>query len=180
VDQDEEGAVAALKEYLDAVLPIIADYGGRVIDTAGDGILAEFPSAARATEAAIAIQPQMAGQDADAPPDRRFQFRIRVNIGDVIVDGGKLFGDGVNVASRLQGLAKPGGVCISDIVHQAVADRIQVSFRDLGNQRVKNISRPIRIWQWTPDATTQTTRPAEAELHQRVQFATASDSVQIA
>ena len=180
VDQDEEGAVAALKEHVDAVLPIIADYGGRVIDTVGDGILAEFPSAVRATEAAIAIQRQMAEQGADAPPDRRFQFRIGINIGDVMVDGGKLFGDGVNVASRLEGLAKPGGVCISDIVHQAVEGRIQVPFRDLGNQRVKNISRPIRIWQWTPDAATRTTKPSEAVLHQLVQFATASDGVQIA
>jgi hypothetical protein len=90
------------------------------------------------------------------------------------------FGDGVNVASRLQGLARPGGVCISDIVHQSVGDRLREPFRDMGSQRVKNISRPIRVWQWTPDRRTDEQSLAEAARHQHVQFATAPDRVQIA
>ena len=103
-----------------------------------------------------------------------------INLGDVMFDEGDVFGDGVNVASRLEGLARPGGICISDIVHQAIADRIQVPFRDMGNQRVKNISRPIRVWQWTPDAPLAGPEPVGEGARQRVQFATASDGVQIA
>ena len=111
--------------------------------------------------------------------DSRIIYRIGINIGDVVFDEGDVFGDGVNVASRLQGLAQPGGVCVSDMVHRSVADRLRETFRDMGRQRVKNISRPIPVWQWTPDAPRDDKEPAEL-LHQRVRFATAPDGVQIA
>ena len=106
--------------------------------------------------------------------------QVGINLADVVFDEGDVFGDGVNVASRLQGLSRPGGICISDFVHQSVADRFREPFRDMGRQRVKNISRPIRVWQWTPDAPTDEKELAEAALHQRVQLATAPDGVQIA
>jgi hypothetical protein len=112
--------------------------------------------------------------------DRRITYRVGINLGDVVFDEGDVFGDGVNVASRLQGLAQPGGVCISDIVLQSIGDRFRESFRDMGRQRVKNLSRPIRVWQWTPDARADEQDLAEAARQQRVQFATAPDGAQIA
>jgi pimeloyl-ACP methyl ester carboxylesterase len=122
----------------------------------------------------------MAERESPSPMDRRIVYRVGINYGDVVVDEGDVFGDGVNVASRLQTLAEPGGVCISDTVHQSLADRFRAPFRDLGRQRVKNISRPIRVWQWTRNGATEEPELAEAALHQRVQFATARDGAQIA
>lgn len=178
---DEGGTLSAFKAHRrELVDGKIAEHQGRIVKLTGDGILVEFPSVVEAVACAADIQRQMRERNVDVPEDRRIEFRIGVNLGDIIVEDDDIFGDGVNVASRLEGLAKPGGVCVSDIVHQAVEDRIQVPFRDMGNQRVKNISRPIRVWQWTPDAALQTNRPVEAALHQRVQFATASDGVQLA
>ena len=153
---------------------------GHIVKTTGDGMLAEFVSARNAVRCAIDIQTAMAERESASPMDSRILYRIGINLGDVVFDEDDVFGDGVNVASRLQGLAEPGGVCISDIVHQSVGDRLCEPFRDMGRQRVKNISRPIRAWQWTLNAPTHEPEPAEAALHQRVQFATASDGVQIA
>jgi pimeloyl-ACP methyl ester carboxylesterase len=150
------------------------------VKTTGDGVLAEFSSAQEAVSCAVSIQTAMSDREAVTPEDRRICYRLGINLGDVVFDDGDIFGDGVNVAARLEGLARPGSVCISDIVHQAVADRIRLPFRDMGSQRVKNISRPIRVWQWSPDAPPQTMEPGEAAVQQRVQFATAPDGVQIA
>ena len=132
--------------------PAIARRGGHIIKTTGDGMLAEFSSAQDAVRCAIDVQGAMAERESTSPMDRRITYRVGINLGDVVFDEGDVFGDGVNVASRLQGLAQPGGVCISDIVHQSVGDRLCEPFRDMGRQRVKNLSRPIRVWQWTPDA----------------------------
>jgi alpha/beta hydrolase fold/Adenylate and Guanylate cyclase catalytic domain len=112
--------------------------------------------------------------------DSRIMYRVGVNLGDIVFDEGDVFGDGVNVASRLQGLSEPGGVSISDIVHQTIADRIGEPFRDMGSQRVKNISRLIRVWQWLPGALADETELSELAPHQRVRFATTLDGVQIA
>jgi pimeloyl-ACP methyl ester carboxylesterase len=160
--------------------PEIAGRGGRIVKTTGDGMLAEFGSAQDAVRCAIDIQTAMTERESASPMDSRITYRVGINLCDVVVDDGDIFGDGVNVASRLQGLAKPGGVCVSDIVHQSVADRLREPFHDMDSQRVKNISRPIRVWQWTPDAPTDDKELAEAALHQRVRFATAPDRVQIA
>ena len=110
---------------------------------------------------------------------QRIKYRVGINLGDVVFDGNDIFGDGVNVAARLEGLAEPGGVCISDIVHQAVNEQGQKYFRDMGGQRVKNISRPIRVWQWTPDAPVEHKKP-EMALQQRVRYCDSEDGTQIA
>ena len=181
MEQDEESILTRQKAHrLELFNPEVANRGGRIVKTTGDGMLVEFGSAQEAVRCAVDIQTAMSDREGETPEDRRISYRVGINLGDVMFDEGDVFGDGVNVASRLEGLAKPGGVCISDIVHQAVADKIQVPFRDMGNQRVKNISRPIRVWQWAPDAPPQAPEHSEAAAHQRVQFATAPDGVQIA
>jgi hypothetical protein len=141
---DEEGTVRKLREVRGAVLPLIERFGGRVIDLAGDGILAEFPSAVRAVESAAAVQSCMS--DLNAKSDPAMLFRIGVNVGDVIHEGERLYGDGINVAARLQAIAEPGGICVSNKVHEEVRDRVKLAFRDMGDQDLKNISRPVRAF----------------------------------
>src|SRR5438270_12189507 len=141
---DEEGTVRKLREVRDAVLPIVERFGGRIIDLAGDGIIAEFPSAVRAVESAAAVQASMEALNAESEP--RMVFRIGVNVGDVIHEGDRLYGDGINVAARLQAIAEPGGICISNKVHEEVRDRVKLSFRDMGDQNLKNMARPVRAF----------------------------------
>jgi class 3 adenylate cyclase len=140
---DEEGTVRKLLEVREAVLPIIERFGGRIIDLAGDGILAEFPSAVRAVESAAAVQAQMAELNDQSEPS--MVFRIGVNVGHVIHEGDRLYGDGINVAARLQAIAEPGGICISNKVHEEVRDRVKLAFKDIGDQELKNIARPVRV-----------------------------------
>lgn len=147
---DEEGTVQKLREVRDAVLPIIERFGGRVIDLAGDGILAEFPSAVRAVESAAAVQSCMA--DLNGKSDPPMLFRIGVNVGDVIQEGERLYGDGINIAARLQAIAQPGGICISNKVHEEVRDRVKLVFKDIGDQDLKNIPRPIRVFTLAPQS----------------------------
>jgi class 3 adenylate cyclase/pimeloyl-ACP methyl ester carboxylesterase len=181
MEHDEESVVTRQKAHrLELFNPEIASRGGRIVKTTGDGMLAEFASAQEAVRCAIRIQKAMSDRERSSADDRRISYRVGINLGDVIIDEGDVFGDGVNVAARLEGLARPGGICISDIVHQAVADKIEAPFRDMGNQRVKNISRPIRVWQWTPEAERDTPELAHAMPQQQVRFATAADGVQIA
>jgi class 3 adenylate cyclase/pimeloyl-ACP methyl ester carboxylesterase len=181
MEQDEESVLERQKTHRRELIdPEIGRRGGRIVKTTGDGMLTEFASAQDAVRCAIDIQTAMAARERASPMDRRIIYRVGINLGSVVFDEGDIFGDGVNVASRLQGLAQPGGVCISDMVHQSVEDGLRKPFRDMGSQRVKNISRPIRVWQWSPDAPTDEPELAEAARHQRVQFATAPDGVQIA
>ena len=181
MEQDEEGVLERQKRHRRELIdPEIVRRGGHIVKTTGDGMLAEFAAAQDAVRCAIDVQTAMAERERASPTDRRIIYRVGINLGDVVFDEGDVFGDGVNVASRLQGLAQPGGVCISDIVLQSVGDRLREPFRDMGRQRVKNLSRPIRVWQWTPDARAEEQELDEAARHQRVQFATAPDGVQIA
>ncbi|HUF43967.1 MAG TPA: adenylate/guanylate cyclase domain-containing protein, partial [Aestuariivirgaceae bacterium] len=152
MELDEDGVLDRQKKHRRELIdPEIASRGGRIVKTTGDGVLVEFASAQDAVRCAVDIQTGMAEREGASTADGRIFYRIGVNLGDVVFDEGDVFGDGVNVAARLQGLSQPGGVCMSDIVHQVVGDRIREPFRDMGSQRVKNISRPIRVWQWTPD-----------------------------
>src|SRR5690242_9551610 len=144
--QDEAATVRDLKGHQAAILPLVERHGGRVIDTAGDGILAEFPSVVGATACAAEIQRVMAARNAEAPEGRRMLFRIGVNLGDVIHDDTRIYGDGINIAARLEGLAEPGGMLVSQTVHEQVRDRLGPAFKDLGGRTLKNIARPVRVY----------------------------------
>ena len=122
--------------------PVIAERGGRLVKLMGDGALVEFPSVVEAVEAALAIQQRIAAGNG------RIRLRIGINLGDVIIDGDDIYGDGVNVAARLEALAEPGGICISSIVHESIGNRIEDKFTDTGEHEVKGIARPIRVWRW--------------------------------
>ena len=144
---DEAGTLAALKAHrVEFVDPTIAEYQGRIVKLMGDGALVEFPSVVDAVECAVALQRGMAARGAEQPEDRRIDFRIGVNLGDVIVDGDDIYGDGVNVAARLQEIAEPGGVCISGSVFEQVKGKTNVAFDDMGAQSVKNIAEPVRVY----------------------------------
>jgi TolB-like protein/class 3 adenylate cyclase len=143
---DEEGTHERLKTHLgELVDPKIKEHRGRIVKNTGDGFLAEFASVVDAVRCALEVQRGMAGSEPDVPEDRRIRFRIGVNLGDVIVEDHDIFGDGVNVAARLEALAEPGGICVSRVVRDQVRDKVDFGFEDLGEQQVKNIARPIRV-----------------------------------
>src|SRR5215813_5048307 len=149
--RDESGTLAALKALrLEVLDPAIATHGGRIVKTTGDGLLLEFPSVVNAVRCAVEVQTAMVTKITDVPEDRRIAFRIGINIGDIIVDGDDIFGDGVNVATRLQEIAAPGGICVSSRVHEDVRDRLDTAFDDGGAQTLKNIARPVQVWRWQP------------------------------
>jgi adenylate cyclase len=143
---DEVGTARALRDHRAAIDPIVASHGGRIVKTAGDGMLLEFSSIVAAVECAVAVQQHMAERNADVPEDRRMLFRMGVNLGDVLIEGDDILGDGVNVAARLEGIAEPGAVYVSDAAHQQVRDKLQLTFEDRGEQQLKNIARPVRVY----------------------------------
>ena len=150
---DEEGTLAALKTLRsDLVDPKLAEHNGRIVKLMGDGMLAEFPSVVDAVRTAVETQRAVAEHNANIPEDKRIEFRIGINLGDVVIDGDDIQGDGVNIAARLEGIAEPGGICVSGMVYEGVRDRIDFPFEDLGEQEVKNVARPLRVWQWLPMA----------------------------
>jgi adenylate cyclase len=152
--RDEGGTLAAMKLLRQEVVdPAIANHGGRIVKTTGDGLLLEFPSVVNAVRCAVEVQTAMADRTAGITEDRRIAFRIGINIGDIIVEGDDIFGDGVNVAARLQEIAAPGGICISSRVHDDVRDRLGTAFDDGGTQTLKNIARPVQVWRWQPGLT---------------------------
>jgi TolB-like protein len=150
--------------YGELLDPRVAEHHGRVVKLLGDGTLAEFPSVVEAVQCAVDIQRGMAARNAEVPEARRIEFRIGINLGDVIVEGDDIYGDGVNVAARLEGLADPGGICVSRTVRNQVRDKLQVGFEDLGEQEVKNIARPVRVFRVDLDGTGRRTpaRPPRA------------------
>ena len=143
---DEARTVSDLKGHQAVVLPMVSEFGGRVIDTAGDGILADFPSVLNAVECAVAIQRKMVERNAAIEPRRRMEFRIGINLGDVIYDNDRIFGDGVNVAARLEEIAEPGSICVSGKVHEEVRAKIGLPYEDLGEKQLKNIAEPVRVY----------------------------------
>jgi TolB-like protein/class 3 adenylate cyclase len=147
VSDDEEGTLAAQSRHRDELIrPLLEEHHGRVANTAGDSFLFEFPSAVEAVRCSIAVQEGMAERNRDVPANKRIEYRIGINVGDVIAEGGDLLGDGVNVAARLEALAEPGGICLSHTVHDQVRDRTDVALEDMGEIEVKNITRPIRVF----------------------------------
>ena len=147
MNADEVGTRTRFNAHLDELLrPAIADHQGRIVKTAGDGFLVEFGSIVDAVECAVAIQGGMNDGNRGAPNERRIEFRIGVHLGDVIVEGDDIHGDGVNVAARLEGLAEPGSICISGTVHEHVRNKLDMAFVDIGEQALKNISEPVRVY----------------------------------
>jgi class 3 adenylate cyclase len=149
---DEARTVRDLKGHQTILLPMIGEFGGRIIDTAGDGLLAEFPSVVNAVKCAVAIQSKMAERNAPIEPERRMQFRIGINIGDLVYDEGRIYGEGINVAARLEGIAEPGGICISSKVYEEISGRIELAYEDIGAQQLKNIARPVRVYRVCRDS----------------------------
>ena len=147
MEGDEEGTLAALRAIRDELVdPKIAEHRGCIVKTTGDGLLVEFASVVDAVRCAVEVQRAMAECNAGVPADKRIELRIGIHQGDVIVEDGDIFGDGVNLAARLESLADPGGICVSGRVHADVAGKLDVGFEDLGEQQVKNISRPVRVF----------------------------------
>ena len=144
--RDEAGTARQLRDHLAAVRAVIERHDGRIVKTMGDGLLIEFPSAVAAVEGAITLQRRMQRRNARQPADRRMLFRIGVNLGDVLVHGDDILGEGVNVAARLEGLAASGGICLSQAVYEQVKGKIDARFRDLGSHRLKNIAEPVRAY----------------------------------
>ena len=162
---DEEGTLERLKEHRrDLVDPKIAEHDGRIVKTTGDGLLVEFASVVDAVRCAVDIQRNMAERNAGVPADRRIAYRIGINVGDIIIDDGDIFGDGVNIAARLEALAESGGICASQVVHDQVRDKLDFIFEDMGEQQVKNIARPVRALRILLDEAQRSSEPRAAEL----------------
>ena len=160
---DEEGTLAQLKAHRQALLdPKIEEHQGRIIKTTGDGMLAEFASVVDALRCAIEIQRGMLGRNADVPQERRIEFRVGINVGDIIIDGRDIYGDGVNVAARLEGLAEPGGICVSGRVQEDARGKLDIAFEDAGEQHLKNIAWPVRVYRVRLSGEAAQFRPALA------------------
>jgi adenylate cyclase len=150
---DEEGTHERVTAHLrELVEPKIREHKGRPVKNTGDGLLAEFPSVVDAVRCAAEVQRGMIDREPQVADERRIRFRIGVNLGDVIAEGDDIFGDGVNVAARLEALAEPGGICISRTVRDQIRDKLLYPFEDRGEQNVKNIARPVRVYALSPDA----------------------------
>ena len=147
MEADEEGTISRQREHRRALIdPTIAKHSGRIVKTTGDGLLVEFASVVDAVRCAVEVQQAMARREAGVPEERRIRYRVGVNIGDIVIDGDDILGDGVNIAARLEGLAPSGGICIARSAHDQVRDKLEISFEDLGEIAVKNISRPVQVF----------------------------------
>src|SRR5262245_5015377 len=147
MEQNEAGTLTALKARRKRVLdPLVTKYGGRVFKVAGDGAFVEFASAVNAVQCAVDLQAGMTAANAGQPEDRHIVLRVGVNLGDIMLEGGDLYGDGVNIAARLEAVAEPGGICLSRSSYEQVKGKVDVEFADMGEQSLKNIAQPIRVY----------------------------------
>ena len=163
IEEDEAGTLAAIKDLRRVVIdPLLAERHGRIVKLMGDGAIVEFGSVVDAVACALAIQKNVAERQAGVPPERRIVFRIGVNLGDVVVEGEDLLGDGVNVAARLEQLCEPGGVLVSGTAYDHLQGKLDCGFEDLGERQLKNIARPVRVYRVTIEATSATSGPAAA------------------
>jgi len=160
---DEEGTHVRLKEHLRVLIdPKVAAHRGHIVKNTGDGLLAEFNSVVDAMRCAVDVQRGMAERNSDVPPNNRIEFRIGINVGDIIEDNGDIFGDGVNVAARLEAIAEPGGICVSDDAHRQLRDKLDIVFDDAGEQNLKNIGRPVRVFRVRDRGASASQRPTLA------------------
>jgi adenylate cyclase len=146
MSEDEEATLRTLSSHRKFIDSLIEQHRGRFVNSAGDSVLAEFVSVVNAVQCAVEIQNTLKAENVEVPPDRRMQFRIGVNLGDVMVEGDQIYGDGVNVAARLESLADPGGICVSGFVHDHIKGKLALNYQDLGAQQVKNIAEPVRVY----------------------------------
>jgi adenylate cyclase len=160
--EDEAGTARALREHRTAADPLIVEHGGRIFKTTGDGALIEFGSVVAAVQCAIALQNLMVERNAGIDADRRMDLRIGIHLGDVLIDGDDIIGDGVNIAARLEGIAEPGGICISEDAFRQVRGKVDVEFDDIGEQSLKNIARPLRVYCYRGLPAAATELPATA------------------
>ncbi len=178
---DEAGTLAALKHHRQAIFdPAVAAHNGRIVKLIGDGTICEFGSVVDAVHCALSIQRANGSLPDEAMHEPKIVLRIGINLGDVIIEGDDIYGDGVNIAARLEPLAEPGGICVSSIVNESVGNRIDVQFRDSGDITVKNIDRPIRVWKWHPDSAPDFGKPADGKIdpaHTAPNLATASIAI---
>ncbi len=150
VGNDEEATLAAQRGHRTKLIePLLAEHQGRIANTADDSFLFEFQSAVEAVRCSIAVQDGMAERNLGVASDRRIEYRIGVNVGDVVPDGDDLLGDGVNIAARLESLCSPGGIILSDDAYRQVRDRLEITWEDGGEHKVKNILRPVQVWRWS-------------------------------
>ncbi len=152
--EDEEATLRILSSHRAVIAALIEQHRGRFVNSAGDSVLAEFASVVNAVQCGVEIQAALKAENAKLPPERRMEFRIGINLGDVMVEGEQIYGDGVNVAARLESLADPGGICISGTVHEQISNKLALGYDDLGEQRVKNIAQPVRVWRVLVDPET--------------------------
>jgi adenylate cyclase len=167
--EDEVGTLRRLTEYREVTDALIHQYRGRIVGTAGDSILAEFASAVDALQGAVDIQQALKTRNADLPPERRMEFRIGINVGDVIVEGPQIYGDGVNIAARLEALAEGGGICLSGTVYDQVENKLELGYESLGEQTVKNIAKPVRVYRVQREAEATALTQGRAEVNSPLQ-----------
>src|SRR5262245_52920424 len=144
--EDEEATIRTLTAYREVMTSLIQQHRGRVVDSPGDNLLAEFASAVDGVQSAVAIQRELQSRNTELPDERQMQYRIGLNVGDVITEGERLYGDGVNIAARLEGLADPGGICVSGTVYDQVENKLALGYEYVGEQAVKNITKPVRVY----------------------------------
>lgn len=174
---DEVGTLAALRDiWHDQFNPCVADHNDRIAKMMGDGALVEFASVVDAVSCAVAFQKRMVIHNDDAA--KRIEFRIGVNLGDIVIENGDIFGDGVNIAARLESLAPHGGILTSDSVHSQIVGRVDATFTDAGELELKNIDRPLRCWRW--DGKASAVEASSAPMDQKIHFCTSFDGAEIA
>ena len=182
--EDEDATHRRLSEYLDCISGLVSEHHGRVMHYAGDAVLAMFDAVADGLSCAAEIQRELGRRNAPLPRERRLEFRIGVNLGDVIEDRGDIYGDGVNIAARLESLAEPGGVCVSESVYDTVSSSLPFSYAYMGEQRVKNIDKPVRVYRvFADDAEAERTgaqTSPDIQEEQEIRFCTSTDGVSIA
>src|SRR5215813_12122450 len=149
--EDELATLGILTPYLAMMRTLVQQRGGRAVGSRGDSLLAEFPSVVAAMQCAVAMQQELKVRNAALPEARRVEFRMGVNLGEIVVDGDQLHGDGINIAVRLEGIAQAGGICISEVVYQQIKNKLALAYEDLGEQRLKNIAEPVRVWRVVMD-----------------------------
>jgi class 3 adenylate cyclase/pimeloyl-ACP methyl ester carboxylesterase len=179
--EDEAGTARAVRGHREAAIPIIAGRGGRIFKTMGDGLLLEFPSAVTAVECAVAIQKTMETRNADTPDAKRVVYRIGVNFGDVLIDDDEILGDNVNIAARLESVCKPGGISISRPVYDQIDGKLALGFRNLGLQKLRNITKPVEVFAIDQSSKTdEAVEPERTEAAQTIQYCRAPDGVRLA